>query len=254
MTERFSVYHVPNPTAKLYGIGSAILGRCVYTGNTLAPPWPKYFSPSVPPHPARASVYGFHATLVAPFRTLVPVQTLAETLENLCQTIDSFEVGPLELSLLEPGFPALIPKEAPPALSALEERLVKTFAAYALPIEPEDLARREPLTARQRALAKKWGYPYVLDQFRYHLTLGDPLNETADDLSRDKLNYLDLLHSLLSDEIVASHHLDSLCLCRQASKGGPFKVITVSNFRTDPTRSEPTGADPTGSDLMCPDP
>jgi hypothetical protein len=172
--------------------------------------------------------------MVAPFRSLVSVRTLSETLSSLALKIDPIEVGPLELSLLDPGFPVLIPKNTSTALTELEERLVKTFCSFSQPIEPEDLARREPLTARQRALAKKWGYPYVLDQFRYHLTLGDPITEGQEDLNRDKLNYLDLLRSLLNDDVTSELKIDSLCLCRQATKDSPFKVISIANFRANP--------------------
>jgi hypothetical protein len=40
-----------------------------------------------------------------------------------------------------------------------------------------DLARRlaAPLSERQRALAAEWGYPYVFDEFRFHMTLSSSL-------------------------------------------------------------------------------
>ncbi|MDR3135465.1 MAG: DUF1045 domain-containing protein, partial [Deltaproteobacteria bacterium] len=146
MTERFSVYHVPNPLSRLYSIGSAILGRCVHTGERLQPPWSRFHGPDVPQGVPKASTYGFHATMVAPFRSLAKAETLAETLEALCDKTEPIKLGPLELSLLEPGFPALIPKSFPKELNDLEERLVKAFARFSHPIEPADLARREPLT------------------------------------------------------------------------------------------------------------
>ena len=139
MTERYSVYHVPSPAGKLYATGAAILGRCIRTGAVLEPPWPKFFSAALPPHPARAAVYGFHATIVAPFRSMVSAETLAETLKTMALKTDPFSIGPLELSLLEPGFPALIPKSAPPDLTKLEERLVKTFSNFSFPAGPAEV-------------------------------------------------------------------------------------------------------------------
>jgi hypothetical protein len=197
----------------------------------LEPPWPKHLSSDFPPHPSRASIYGFHATLVAPFKSLVQLETLGQTLDAVARKSEALKVGPLELSLLEPGFPALIPKGINPALNELEALLVKTFSGFRQPLEPEDLARREPLTSRQRSLAKKWGYPFVLDQFRYHLTLGDPITDQNLDLSRNKLNYLDLIQSLLPEKALSDLSLDSLCLCRQRSKEAPFKVISVYHLK-----------------------
>ncbi|MDR2300545.1 MAG: DUF1045 domain-containing protein [Deltaproteobacteria bacterium] len=252
MSERFSVYHVPGPKTKLYQLGSAILGRDVYDGAALRPPWPEEDYPKCPPHPARAATYGFHATLVAPFRSLVSVETLNSTLQALAAKTEPVALGPLELTILEPGFVALVPKNAPLALNELEERLVKTFTPYAKPIGPDDLARREPLTDRQRALAKKWGYPYVLDQFRFHLTLSDNLadglpgnaaqNQTPQGQDQkgqkrpdfDKQGFLDLIHALLDESLCAPLPLDSLCLCRQAVTGGPFTVISTALFQKDP--------------------
>jgi hypothetical protein len=45
-----------------------------------------------------------------------------------------------------------------------------------------DLARRlaAPLTERQRSLLIEWGYPYVFDEFRFHMTLSSSL-EAADE-------------------------------------------------------------------------
>ncbi|MCS0466276.1 DUF1045 domain-containing protein, partial [Burkholderia mallei] len=37
-----------------------------------------------------------------------------------------------------------------------------------------------PLSERQRALLAEWGYPYVLDEYRFHMTLSDPLDDPAE--------------------------------------------------------------------------
>src|SRR6202000_780688 len=44
---------------------------------------------------------------------------------------------------------------------------------------PDDLGRRlaAPLTERQRALLVEWGYPYVFDEFRFHMTLSNSLDD-----------------------------------------------------------------------------
>jgi hypothetical protein len=52
---------------------------------------------------------------------------------------------------------------------------VQGFDDFRAPATDAELARRAPasLTPRQRELLKTWGYPYVLDEFRFHLTLTD---------------------------------------------------------------------------------
>jgi hypothetical protein len=191
-------------------------------------------STDYPVHPTRASIYGFHATLVAPFPSLVRLETLIEVLNSVALRTKTIEVGPLELSLLEPGFPALIPKNQSSAINDLESTLVRVFSQFRPPLTKEELARREPLTARQRTLAKKWGYPYVLDQFRYHLTLGDNLADPDEEPSRNKQNFLDYLNSLFNEKMLSEFVLDSLCLCRQGSVDSPFKVIYEVSLKMNP--------------------
>lgn len=45
----------------------------------------------------------------------------------------------------------------------------------------DELAKRldAPLTPRQRAYVEEWGYPYVFDEFRFHMTLSDSLDDDA---------------------------------------------------------------------------
>ena len=45
-----------------------------------------------------------------------------------------------------------------------------------------DIAKRleAPLTERQRELLVEWGYPYVLDEFRFHMTVSNSLDKAAD--------------------------------------------------------------------------
>ena len=47
------------------------------------------------------------------------------------------------------------------------------FDSFRAPLTPEDRARRNPsaLTPRQRDYLDRWGYPYVLEDFRFHMTL-----------------------------------------------------------------------------------
>jgi hypothetical protein len=80
-------------------------------------------------------------------------------------------------------------------------------------------------------LCEKWGYPFVLDEFRYHLTLGDPIESPCGPPPPRSLNLLDLLSSLLAGEETRSLTIDGLCLGRQASAGAPFAILAMSGLR-----------------------
>jgi hypothetical protein len=240
MSERFSVYHVLEPDDPLYCLGSRILGRCLYRSMAVPPPWPL----SSKRHRVKAAKYGFHATLVAPFKTNEPTDKLIETLHHLAGRLRSAELGPLELSLLEQGFPALVPADSTPEVFNLEKELVIGLCPFRLPPEPPELARREPLSSRQRVLAQKWGYPYVLEEFRYHLTLGDRVPEAINnpesaDFLRD--SFMDQLALLLPDELLFSRSIKKICLCRQPDRESFFEIITEFFLQPAPKAAEKTG-------------
>ncbi len=71
------------------------------------------------------------------------------------------------------GFLALIPDCPAPALLGFADRCVEAFDGFRAPPDAAELARRRRagLTPAQEAHLQRWGYPYVFDQFRYHMTL-----------------------------------------------------------------------------------
>jgi hypothetical protein len=122
--------------------------------------------------------YGFHGTLKAPFRLAA-----GRTPEELDEALTRFAAGReralvprLRMARLG-GFFALIPGAEAAALGALADDVVTAFDRFRAPATEADIARRRPdsLTPRQRELLKAWGYPYVLDEFRFHLTVTDSI-------------------------------------------------------------------------------
>ena len=118
--------------------------------------------------------YGFHATLKAPFR-LAPgarAEDLNRELDAWSAVQTEFLLPPLEVARLD-DFVALVPRQPEPRLDALAAECVLRFERFRAPLSAAELARRlkKPLSARQRQLLERWGYPHVLDQFRFHLSL-----------------------------------------------------------------------------------
>lgn len=127
-------------------------------------------------HPRR---YSFHATLKAPFR-LAPgmrLADLADEVDRYARTQAPFRVPALRVKRLD-DFLALVPATPEPRLDALAADCVNRFDHYRAPLNARELdrRRRETLTRRQEALLARWGYPHVLGEFRFHLSLTGPLD------------------------------------------------------------------------------
>jgi hypothetical protein len=84
----------------------------------------------------------------------------------------AFSVPQMQLARLD-DFLALLPASPEPRLDALAAHCVKHFDRWRAPLSAAELdrRRREPLTQRQEALLARWGYPHVLDEYRFHMSL-----------------------------------------------------------------------------------
>jgi len=71
----------------------------------------------------------------------------------------------------------LVPQGDTAELEALAAEVVRVLDPYRAPLTAAETARRRPerLTVRQRELLAIYGYPYVMEEFRFHLTLSGPL-------------------------------------------------------------------------------
>ena len=75
------------------------------------------------------------------------------------------------------GFIALVPAAPMPALDALAADCVEAFESFRAPLDAAETARRRAatLSPRQDRYLLRYGYPYVLDDFRFHMTLTERL-------------------------------------------------------------------------------
>ena len=156
------------------------LGRCAFTGAETRPEAPAAADPATP---AR---YGFHATMRAPFR-LASGHDEAE----LCATFGRFAASegtiPVTLEVATIGnFVALV---APDQLkvAGAHEAALEAFEPLRAPLDEAEIARRHPdrLDARGLALLDAYGYPHVLERFRFHMTLSGPVAPDAIDGVRE---------------------------------------------------------------------
>lgn len=149
--------------------------------------------------------YGFHGTIKAPF---VALPGLEDGIAALAARLAPVDLGALRLHRIG-GFLALVPEVNPEPLAAEVVRALDMFRA---PMTPEDRARRKPekLSERQRELLDAWGYPYVMEEFRFHLTL------TGNDAPPEVERVLEpVLARVQPDPFV----IEDLCLFGEAEDG-----------------------------------
>jgi hypothetical protein len=201
---RYAVYFVPNIEQQWWAQASHWLGRCAVSQQFSAQPLiaevsPKRFA-EFTAHPRR---YGFHATMRAPFVLASEYQPsdLIRHVSALCQDLKPFVLPRLRVTLLE-QFLALVPERDVPQITLLEQQCVTQLNDFAEPLGPEDLIRRRSagLSSHEDALLLRWGYPYVLDRFRFHCSLTGALTKA----SPEEVSALTL---------AAHQHFDHLPLC-----------------------------------------
>lgn len=173
-TARFALYFAPAPDHPLWAAGCQWLQRDASLPE------------DSPPQALRSWIaaprrYGFHATFKAPFRLRAGIDeaSLLHAVRAFAAERPAFAMPPLEVAMLA-DFLALRPVHAVDAqhpLRQLADACVERFEPLRAPPTDEELARRDPrgMSPRQRELFARFGYPYVLEEWRFHMTLSDSL-------------------------------------------------------------------------------
>jgi hypothetical protein len=175
--------------------------------------------------PARMNVlladvrrYGWHATLSAPFALAegVSFEDLRESAVKIAQHYHAFDL-PLKLDRLA-GFLALRPSQDETAINALAERCVRDLNALRAPLSEAAWRRRaDGLDERERDLFQHFGYPYVLERYRFHMTLSAPTTQHEEQV------LCTWLSSRLTKLPLA--RVDALTLCRERAPGHDFEPL-----------------------------
>jgi putative phosphonate metabolism protein len=218
---RVAIYYTPPADHPLTEAVALWLGRDAFTGQPIpTPPADAIDVSSVTAEPRR---YGFHATMKAPFR-LPNDRTLAELdrmLAEFCTCIAPIKAMQLKIERLGSFF-ALTPASSDAAVATLAASVVERFEPFRAPLDPDELARRTVagLNPAQQRNLEQWGYPYVFDEFRFHMTLTGPIAPVQRDAVVGVLQ--DRFGALLADPI----EIDALALFVQAGSGADFLVHT----------------------------
>ena len=220
---RYAIYYVPAPGSDLACFGAQLLGYDAFAGGDL--PFPDDIEQTVPDwHELTGDPrkYGFHATLKAPM-SVASGGTEAE----LLTACEAFAGTPRKIPVIRPvvdsisGFIAVLPAEPLAALERLAADCTRDFDSLRAPLTPEDRARRNPsaLTLRQREHLERWGYPYVMEDFRFHMTLTGRLDATR----REPI--LTMLRDRFAAIGLATLAIDRIALFRQDQANSRFRIV-----------------------------
>src|ERR1700722_861455 len=220
---RYAIYYAPAQGSDLDCFGSHLLGYDAYSGATLA--FPESMTQAVPDwleltqDPRK---YGFHATLKAPL-SLAPGRAETELLaacETFATTSRSIPVFKPVVSLII-GVIAVVPEKPPDALLALAADCVRAFDGFRAPLTAEDRSRRNPsrLTPRQLAHLDRWGYPYVMEDFQFHMTLTGSIPADRQTI------ILPMLQRRFAEIDLAALAVNSIALFRQDSTDARFRIV-----------------------------
>ena len=211
---RYAIYYIPD--LPLFQIGSDWLGWNSITGQeTLLSADHRRITD-------RPRKYGFHATVKPPF-SLASNSTLGE-LQNafhaFCATVSPATGGTLKISRLG-RFLAMTQDVQSNEVTELAASTVSHFDKFRAPLSDNDIEKRRQrrLTPQQDALMLRWGYPYVMQEFKFHMTLTGPLqNDEIDAIEHDaNTRFQEFLGQPLK--------IASLALLGEDSDSGRFHVI-----------------------------
>lgn len=227
MSARYAIYYAPDPASELWRKGSAWLGRDADTGMVRDQPVPRGFTAeafaAMTADPRR---YGFHGTLKAPFALAdgATEQALLDCAARFAagQTPFSAAIAPQILG----RFVAFRLVDSCPAMLELHTRCVEHFEPFRKPLSDADIARRRQsaLSPEQDARLLKWGYPHVLEGFRFHMTLSGSI---ADETERAAI------HAVACARFGAEpqdHCFDSISVFHQPNSASPFTIIGRFGF------------------------
>lgn len=223
---RYAIYFAPAVGSPWWDAGCRWLGRDAASGAECA-------QPDVPGVPAplfrgltrQARRYGFHATLKAPFRladgfTEADLLAMASAFAELQHPIFLRGIQVRNMA----GFLALRPLEPVQEIAALAMRCVSYFDVLRAAPTAAELSRRRDngLSPRQEGLLARWGYPYTEEEFRFHITLTDALDEVDDNTAYALRKAAEECFMPVLQSSIPS--IDALTIFREESPGEPFSA------------------------------
>ncbi|MEM1130803.1 MAG: DUF1045 domain-containing protein [Pseudomonadota bacterium] len=217
--ERYAIYFLPE--GDLGTFGASWLGWDIRSGAAV--PHPQI--PGLPVDPdtltRRPRKYGFHATIKPPFRLAAgkSATELHLAASELCRGLRSIVLDGLQLTQIGP-FLALCPTGDDTALNQTAADIVRRLDGFRAPPGIAELTRRRAagLSPAQEAHLRDWGYPYVMEEFRFHITLTGPLRSEIAEAT------ITALEPVLAPLLTQPYRIDAICLAG-SDRDGRFHLL-----------------------------
>lgn len=226
---RYAIYYSPPQQDPLTRTASRWLGRCAFSGDSVAQPAVTGLSAKeLFDKTAAARRYGFHATLMAPFELAEDKSEdqLIASLDKFCDGLAPVQAPPLVVGQLD-GFFALVPQQPDDGLNQFAADVVQAFEPFRAPLSDAEMVRRggPHLSVSQQRNLVQWGYPHLFEDFRFHMTLTDRI--PADEAAYMRAAINDHFGSTLGQPV----ELASLALFLEPERGGPFIIRSFHEFQ-----------------------
>lgn len=220
---RYAIFYSPSSQTRLGMLGARWLGWDVDSNTSIEhPDVPQIPADRVAAITAAARRYSWHATLKAPF-ALAPGRTVDElkvALAAFTRVRESSALPPLRVSVLS-GFIALVAQTDAHGLATFAMDVVRAFDRFRAPLDSAEITRRRKmgLNARQDALLLHWGYPFVMDEYRFHMTLTEPIDDT------ERQALMPFLESWFAPAITKPGLMTDVALLEEAAPGAQFTLV-----------------------------
>ena len=187
---RFAIYYVPPSSNQLTRFAASWLGWDVYKGIKVNYPMLDNLNYDIEAIIRSPSKYGLHGTLKPPF-SLASDRTFDElrlSVLTLSRSIKKFEIPDISLKSIS-GFIAIVPTIQNESIKYLARKCLEELDSFRAFESPEILNKRRftGLSTSQECHLLKWGYPYVQDDFMFHLTMTSKLTSEVSEISIDPL-------------------------------------------------------------------
>jgi len=163
-----------------------------------------------------AKKYGFHGTLIPPFKLNknYSTNTLFKKTEEIAKKLKKFKFYKFKLKKIN-NFYAFVQNKKNNNINKLSNRLVRELFKFRSPLTKKEIDRKNPskLSKLQLNILYKWGYPYLMSEFNFHMTL-------ASEVTGNKL-YLELKKIERNKEIILNeiNNFDKIYIFGENQKG-----------------------------------
>ena len=226
---RYAIYYLPDPSSNLWEKGSRWLGRDACLGADI--PCDIKLPHGLTNHEVLVktpALYGFHATLKPPMYL-----GSNKTKDQLYMEVEAFadQNKPIPIPALKVkklgNFLALVPGEHCLKIKDFARRCVISLDKYRA--EPSDLElerrRASGLSKRQNELLIQWGYPYVMEEFKFHLSLTGKID------SKCATTLQPFLSEYFKETEIAALRLDRIAILSQSDSKSPFILEEFFSLR-----------------------